>query len=81
MYNIYMNRFDLEDRITENQTITEEMLETLMFAIGDHEKKPTEDQLMNMLIGFKQSQQYRFDRLWRCFEQCIKNPDENKSIS
>lgn len=68
-----MNRFDLEERITEYSASCEEMVETLIYMIGDSPEKPTEDELLNVLIGFKDAQKFRYNRLWNVFENLIEN--------
>jgi hypothetical protein len=66
-----MNRFDLEEGITSLNQIGED-IETLIYAIGDSPTQPTEDQLLNMLIGIKQLHDTRYQRMWSIFEQLIK---------
>lgn len=68
-----MDRFDLEEKLTEYSASWEEMTETLIYMIGDSPEKPTEDELLNVLIGFKDAQKFRYNRLWDIFEQLVKN--------
>lgn len=76
-----MDRFDLETRLTEYSAACEEMTDTLIYMIGDSEERPTEDELLNVLIGFKEAQKFRYNRLWSIFEQLIKNKTiNNKGI-
>ena len=44
------DRFDLEEAITEVFTSNEE-LETLLYRVGDSPVTPSEDEVMNILIG------------------------------
>ena len=68
-----MDRFDLEEQITDYAAACEQMTETLLYMIGDSKERPTEDELLNVLIGFKASQKYKFNKLWDTFEDLIKN--------
>jgi len=65
------DRFELEEHIQNMNAFTEEFIETLIYAVGDCEKRPTEDDLLNMLIGFKTSVNFKHHQLWSCFEQLI----------
>ena len=77
-----MDRFDLEERLTEYAAAWEQMTENLIYMIGDSKERPTEDELLNVLIGFKDSQKYQYNRLWGTFEQLIKNKTiNNKGVS
>lgn len=72
------DRFDLEDRITKLLDITENV-EDLIYKVGDSPQKPSEDDLLNALIGLKSTIDIRYERLWTTFEQMItdgqiKNP-------
>ena len=72
-----MDRFDLEERLSEYSAAWEQMTENLIYMIGDSKERPTEDELLNVLIGFKDSQKYQYNRLWSTFEQLIKNKTIN----
>ena len=65
------NRFDLEEAMGEMLS-TQNDIETLIYAIGDSPIKHTEDELLNMLIGMKQLNQTRYQKMWYIFEQLIK---------
>ena len=67
-----MNRFDLEEAITEAFTANEE-LETLLYRIGDSPVEPSEDEIMNILIGIIALNKVRYEKLWNTFEALIKN--------
>jgi hypothetical protein len=66
------NRFDLEEAMGEMLS-TQNDIETLIYAIGDSPIKHTEDELLNMLIGMKQLNQTRYQKMWNIFEELIKN--------
>lgn len=67
-----MNRFDLEDAISRMLDIDNE-LEDIIYKVGDSPDQPSEDDILNLLIGVKSLNQARYDRLWNIFEQLIKN--------
>ncbi len=66
------DRFDLEEAITEMFTANEE-LETLLYRIGDSPVTPSEDEVMNILIGIIALNKVRYEKLWNTFEALIKN--------
>jgi len=67
-----MNRFDLEDSISRMLDIDNE-LDDIIYKVGDSSERPSEDELLNLLIGVKSLNQARYDRMWMIFEQLIKN--------
>ena len=68
----FMDRYDLEEAMGEMLS-TQNDIETLIYAIGDSPIKHTEDQLLNMLIGMKQLNETRYQKMWGIFEQLIKD--------
>jgi len=75
-----MNRFDLEESITETFTSNEE-LETLLYRIGDSPVAPSEDELMNMLIGIIELNKVRYEKLWNTFKVLVANGTiSNKNV-
>lgn len=68
-----MNRFDLEEKITEIHVATDHVVDTLIYMIGDSKTRPTEDDLLNVLIGLKTNQNFRHDQLMDMLEQLIKD--------
>ena len=67
-----MDRFDLEEAISEVFTTNEE-LEVLVYRIGDSPVTPTEDELLNMLMGIQELNKVRYEKLWNTFETLIAN--------
>ena len=67
-----MNRFDLEEAMGE-MLATQNDIETMIYAIGDSPIKYSEDELLNMLIGMKQLNEARYQKMWTIFESLIKN--------
>ena len=75
-----MNRFDLEEAISEVFTANEE-LETLIYRVGDSPVVPSEDEILNILIGIIALNKVRYEKLWNTFETLVANGTiSNKSI-
>ena len=66
------DRFDLEEAISDVFTSNEE-LETLLYRIGDSPVTPSEDEVMNILIGIIALNKVRYEKLWNTFEALIGN--------
>ena len=66
------DRFDLEEAIGDVFTSNEE-LETLLYRIGDSPVTPSEDEVMNILIGIISLNKVRYEKLWNTFEALISN--------
>ena len=66
------DRFALEEAISEVFTTNEE-LETLMYRIGDSPVTPTEDEILNMIIGIIELNKVRYEKLWNTFEALVSN--------
>ena len=67
-----MNRFDLEEAISDVFTANEE-LETLLYRVGDSPVNPTEDEILNILIGIIALNKVRYEKLWNTFETLLAN--------
>ena len=67
-----MNRFDLEEKLQQIDSIAEE-LDLLLYTVGDSPKVATEDELMNMIIGMQAMHRKRYEQLWNCFETLVSN--------
>ena len=65
------NRFDLEDAMSKMLDIENE-IEDLIYRIGDHPDKATEDNILNVLIGLNELNNTRYTRMWTIFESLIK---------
>jgi len=42
--------------------------EAMVYAIGDSDRKYTEDELLNMLIGMNQLHKTRYNMMWQEYE-------------
>lgn len=67
-----MNRFDLEEKLQQIDSIAEE-LDLLLYTVGDSPKVASEDELMNMIIGIQALHRSRYEQLWNCFETLVSN--------
>jgi hypothetical protein len=55
-------------------------LETVFKQVGDGERDPTPDELMNTLLGMQQLYQWKFDQLFLKYEQVLRSTHKNHSI-
>ena len=56
-----------ESDMADINTIVDE-LEVLVYKIGDCKNQPTEDQLLNMIIGMIELHRVRYERMWSNWE-------------
>lgn len=61
--------YDLEPMIMDCWSVCND-IETVFKQIGDGEREPTQDELMNALMGLQQLYQWKFDQLFNTYE-CI----------
>jgi hypothetical protein len=47
-------------------------LDTVFRQIGDGERDPTQDELMNALMGMKQVYEWKFEQLFSTYERVFK---------
>ena len=47
-------------------------LETILYKVGDAPAQPTEDQLMNMLIGVIDLHKVRYEKMWASWNEFQK---------
>ena len=55
-----------------NMAIVQAELETILYSVGDSKVRPTEDQLMNMLIGVIDLHKFRYLKMWDAYEELRK---------
>ena len=72
LYNISMNRFDLEEAMSALYNMGDD-IDIILHSYMDAKIRPTEDEMANMLIGVKALHNARYQRLWEVFEDLIKN--------
>jgi hypothetical protein len=63
--------YDLEQPIMDCWSVCDD-LDTMYRQIGDGERDPTQDELINALIGMRQLYQWKFEQLFDKYEQVIK---------
>jgi hypothetical protein len=56
-------------------------LQVVFKQIGDGEREPTHDEMMNTLIGMQQLYQWKFEQLFFKYEQVMKSSSEKKDDS
>lgn len=76
MNDVRSTRFELEQQIMECWNITTD-LKAITEAVLDGPGL-TDDQLSNMLIGLEQLYNIKFDKLFRLFEQMIKEQHQKE---
>ena len=76
-----MNKLhDLEPIIMDCWKVCND-IETVFKQIGDGEREPTHDELMNTLMGMKQLYEWKFEQLFEMFEMVIRIQRENNNDS
>ena len=63
--------YELETHIMDCWSVCND-LETVFKQIGDGERVPTEDEMMNVLIGINQLYQWKFEQLFNKYEQILR---------
>ena len=66
---------DLEPLILDCWRVTND-LETVFRQIGDGEREPTQDEMMNTLMGMQQLYEWKFEQLWEKYEAVMKSQRE-----
>tara|TARA_R110002096_G_scaffold235238_1_gene425433 strand:+ start:50 stop:280 length:231 start_codon:yes stop_codon:yes gene_type:complete len=67
-----MNKlYEIEPYIMDCWSVCND-LETVFKQIGDGERDPTQDEMMNALIGMQQLYQWKFEQLFDKFEDIQK---------
>ena len=61
---------DLEPMIMDCWSVCND-LETVFRQIGDGERDPTPDELMNALMGMQQVYQWKFEQLFNKYEELL----------
>ena len=66
-----MKLYDLESHIMDCWAVCDD-IETVFKQIGDGEREPTPDELMNALLGIKQLYHWKFEQLFNVYEIILK---------
>ena len=64
--------YDLEPMILDCWRVCND-LETVFSRIGDGEREPTEDEMMNTLMGMQQLYQWKFEQLFFEYEELCRD--------
>mgnify|MGYP003638755065 CR=1 FL=1 len=67
---------DLEPHIMDCWSVCED-LGTMFQQLGDGEREPTTDELMNALMGMQQLYQWKFEQLFNKYENLISTQRNN----
>ena len=69
--------YELEPHIMDCWSVCND-LESVFKQVGNGERVPTEDEMMNVLIGINQLYQWKFEQLFFKYEQIQKAQREHK---
>jgi len=61
---------DMENAIIRMGALEDE-LDVLLYKMFDASRKPTDDEVMNIMIGIKEINKARYDMLWESFTRTI----------
>jgi hypothetical protein len=65
------NMYEIEKSILDCWKVCND-LETVFIQIGDGEKEPSHDELMNTLMGMQQLYEWKFSQLFEAYENVLK---------
>jgi len=71
-----MKPYELEEAIMDCWAVCDD-LETVYKQVGDGEREPTIDETMNALIGMKQLYHWKFEQLFKKFEDLCEESRKN----
>jgi len=60
------------EKVMSDMSDIDDELEILLYAVGDSRVRPTDDQIMNMIIGIKEMQKFRYLQLQDGYENLIR---------
>jgi len=63
--------YDLEPMIMDCWHVCDD-LKVVFRQIGDGEREPSQDEMMNTLMGMQQLYQWKFEQLFNKYEQVLK---------
>jgi hypothetical protein len=63
--------YELEPHIMDCWSVCND-LESVFKQVGDGERVPTEDEMMNVLIGINQLYQWKFEQLFFKYEEILR---------
>ena len=69
--------YDLEPHIMDCWSVCND-IETVFKQIGDGHPEPTEDEIMNALMGMQQIYQWKFEQLFNRYEKIQRSQQEER---
>jgi len=60
------------EKVMGDMSDVNDELDILLYAVGDSRVRPTDDQIMNMIIGIKEMQKFRYLQLQDGYENLIR---------
>ena len=63
-------------KLQELRESTNSVIETLIYMIGDCEQKPTEDELLNVLIGFSTINKFQHKKITQEIKLTVETNDD-----
>jgi hypothetical protein len=63
--------YEIEEKIMDCWSVCND-LESIFKQVGDAEKYPTPDELMNTLMGMQQLYQWKFEQLFKKYEDVLE---------
>ena len=64
--------YDLEQMIMDCWHVCDD-LQAVLRQIGDGEREPTQDEMMNTLMGMQQLYQWKFEQLFFKYEEVLRD--------
>ena len=64
--------YDLESMIMDCWHVCDD-LQVVFKQIGDSEREPTQDEMMNTLMGMQQLYQWKFEQLFFKYEEVLRD--------
>tara|TARA_R110000796_G_scaffold42205_3_gene104491 strand:+ start:132 stop:395 length:264 start_codon:yes stop_codon:yes gene_type:complete len=72
--------YELEPHIMDCWSVCND-LEIVFKQVGDGDREPTEDEMMNVLIGMQQLYQWKFEQLFNKYEQLLQDNRQELNLS
>ena len=70
---------DLEEKIMDCWSVCND-LESVFRQIGDGDRYPTPDELMNTILGMQQLYQWKFEQLFNKYEDILEAQREDSEL-
>jgi hypothetical protein len=70
---------EVRERLASMYNVVDD-IDNIIYRVGDCEKQPSEDQLLNMLIGMNEMYMVKHERVCTAFEQLVKKTHEQEKL-